>query len=137
MKPALDDIFLPCGWAVAAFRDDRIAFTRDENRITLVAEPTDESPSMPELCASHLWRLTCERRVGEARSDITLGCVSTTDSAVETLLRYMRQINEIADSDGGISIGSLLELLRTEAAVDGHDAWGRTASDRLGARPLL
>lgn len=135
MKPALDDIFLPLGWAASTFREDRIAFTRDEDRIALVAEPTDEDPSMPELCTSQLWQLRCEQRVGEAESGMSLGCVATMDTAVETLLTHMQRINEVAESEGGISVGTMVELLRTESAVDGHDRWGRNPSNHLDAQP--
>lgn len=134
MKPALDDIFLPYGWTAVSARDDGIAFTRDEDRITLVAEPTDESPSMPGLCANQLWQIRCEQRVGEAESGTPLCCVTTMDTAVETLLTYMRRINDAAESEGGISVGAMVELLRTESAV-ADDEWGRTPSNHTDALP--
>lgn len=136
MKPSLDEIFLPCGWFTEAFREDRIAFTRGEDRLTLLAEPADESPAMPELCASRLWQLAYEQRAGEAKSDVTVGYVPTMDMAVETLLEHMRRINEIAGSDGSISRERLLELFEDESTIDDHDEWGRTSSDRIGPQPL-
>ncbi len=136
MNTTLDDIFLPCGWVATAFREDRIAFRRDEDRVALVAEPTDESPSMPQLCTGQLWRLRCEQRVGEAESCMSLGCVVTMDTAVETLVTYMRRINEAAESEGGISIGRMIELLRTDSAVEEHDQWGRTPSNHLDTQSL-
>ncbi|KYH25836.1 hypothetical protein HAPAU_25140 [Halalkalicoccus paucihalophilus] len=137
MKPALDDIFLPYGWAAAAFREDRIEFRREEDRLTLVAEPTEESPVMPELCASQLWGIRCEQRAGEAKSGMRLGCVATMDTAVETLLTYMQQINGIADSEGGISVGRVMELLDTDTPTADPDGWGRTPSNQIDTQPPL
>ncbi|MDL5363692.1 hypothetical protein [Halalkalicoccus sp. NIPERK01] len=137
MKPALDDIFLPYGWTAASFREDRIEFRREDERLALVAEPTDESPSMPELCASQLWQLRCEQRVGEAKSGMTLGCVATMDTAVETLLTYTRRINGIAEAEGDIPVGRVVELLDTEPTGDHHDRWGRNPSNHLDTRPPL
>ncbi|MFC6906145.1 hypothetical protein [Halalkalicoccus tibetensis] len=136
MKPELEDILLPCGWVAETTHEDRIAFRRDEDRIRLIAEPADESPALPELCASQLWRLACERRVGEAKSDMGLGYVSTTNAAVDTLLRHMQQINEVGESDEGISLNRLLELLEADSAIESHDEWGRTAPDDPGPQPL-
>lgn len=137
MKPALDDIFLPYGWTAAVFREDRIKFRREEDRLTLVAEPTEESPAMPELCTSQLWEIRCEQRAGEAKSGMRLGCVVTMNTAVETLLTYMQQINGIVDSEGGISVGRVMELLDTDTPTADHDGWGRAPSNRLDPQPPL
>lgn len=136
MKPALDDILLPCGWVAETAHEDRIAFRRDEYRIRLVAEPVRESPALPGLCASRFWRLACEQRAGEAKSDMGLGYVPTMNGAVDTLLRHMQQINEVGGSDEGISLNRLIELLGTESTIESHDEWGRTAPDDPGSRPL-
>ncbi|ADJ15727.1 hypothetical protein [Halalkalicoccus jeotgali] len=137
MKPALDDIFLPCGWAVVALREDRIEFRRDDERLSLVAEPTDESPSMPELCTSQLWQLRCEQRVGEAKSGMRLDCVTTMDTAVETLLTYTQRINGIVEAESGISVGRVVELLDAEAPGNCRDRWNRDLSSGLGTHPPL
>lgn len=136
MKPALDDILLPCGWVAETTHEDGIAFRRDEDRIRLVAEPAEDSPALPELCASQFWRLACERRVGEAKSDMGLGYVPTMNDAVDTLLRHMQQINEVGESDEGISLNRLLELLGSESTIESHDEWGRTAPGDSGPQPL-
>ncbi len=137
MIPELDDIFLPHGWAIGARREDRIEFRRDDERLTLVAEPTNESPSMPGLCTGHLWGLRCEQCVGEAESGMKLGCVTTMDTAVERLLTYMDRINWIVESEGGISVGRVLELLDTGEPEGDPDRWNRTPSNRLDTQPPL
>ena len=121
MKPALDDIVIPWGWSATAIHEDRIAFTRNEHRITLIAEPTDENPAMPELCTGQLWQLRCEQRVGEAGSGVPLDCVTTAETALKTLLMYMHQINEIAESENSISIRKLMERLETKSVTDKRD----------------
>lgn len=137
MKPALDDIFLPYGWTAASFREDRIEFRRADDRLSLVAEPTEESPEMPELCASQLWSLRCEQRAGEAKSGMRLGCVATMNTAVETLLTHMQRINEITESEGGISVGRVVELFDTDVPVGDHDQWERNPSNQLDTQPSL
>jgi hypothetical protein len=135
MKPAIDEIFVPCGWARATIRDDKIAFTRGQDRLTLVAELVDESTATSRICTGPIWRISCKQRVGEAESGIQLDCVTTVNTAMETLLTHMRRINEIAGIEGGISVGTMLELLRDGSVPDGRDEWGRTPSNQLDTQP--
>lgn len=122
MKPVLDDIFIPYGWAPKVFCDDKMAFTRDADQIALSAERTEDCPDMPELCSGQLWALYCEQRAGEAKSDIPLGYVTTMETAVQRLLSHMHRINEAAESADGMSVNRMIELLRDEAPHDGHDS---------------
>lgn len=135
MKPAIDEIFLPYGWARETTRDDTIAFTRGKDRLTLVAELVDESAATSRICTGPLWRISCTQRVGEAESGIQLDCVTTMNTAMETLLTHMRRINEITGIEGGISVGTMLDLLRDESVPDGQDEWGRTPSNQLDTQP--
>lgn len=135
MKPVIDDTFLPYGWVQEAVREDRIAFTRGKDRLTLVAELVDESVVMPRMCAGPLWQISCKQRVGEAESGIQLDCVTTMNTAMEKVHTYMGRINEIADTEGGISTGTMLELLRNEPVSDERDEWGRTPSNQLSTQP--
>lgn len=134
MKPAIDDMFLPCGWSRATTHEDGIAFVRDGGCLTLVVERTDESTTT-RICTGPVWRIRCEQRAGEAESGISLDCVTTFDTAVGTSLTYMRRINEISEFDEGISVGTVVELLRDESIPDGYDDWGRTPSDHLDTQP--
>ena len=135
MKSPIDDTFLPCGWARETTRQDGFAFTREEDRLTLIAEPVDEDAAMPRMCAGPLWRISCKQRVGEAESGIQLDCVTTMNTAMETVHTYMDRINEITEIEGGVSVGAMIELLRTEAVPDERDDWGRTPSNQLSTQP--
>lgn len=133
MKSAINDIYLPCGWTKEVTDEDRIAFTRADSRLTLVAELVEEDAAMARVNTGPVWRLQCEQRAGEAESGIPMGCVTTMNTAMETLLKQMRRITEMSESGEDISVGTMIELLGTELAPDHHDDWGRTPSSSLDA----
>ncbi|MEM4780208.1 MAG: hypothetical protein QXG03_01375 [Halalkalicoccus sp.] len=134
MISPVDETLLPYGWRREVVEDDRIAFTREKDRLTLVAEQTDGHSALTRLCTGPVWQLRCKQRAGEAESGISVGCVTTMDTAMETLLTYMRQITEAAETNEGISVGTVIELLKDGATPD-EDEWGRTPSNHLGLRP--
>lgn len=133
MIPATNDTYLPCGWAKEATDEGRIAFRREDSRLTLVAELVEESTAMPRVSTGPVWRIQCEQHAGEAESGIPIGCVTTMNTAMETLLRYMRRISEISESEEDVSVGTMIELLDTDIAPDHRDAWGRTPTSSLDA----
>lgn len=134
MEPAIDDIYLPCGWIRETADEDRIAFRREDSRLTLVAELVEEGEAMPRLCTGPVWRMRCEQRAGEAESGIPMGCVTTVTTAMESLLKYMRRISEISESEGDVSIGAILDQFSADLTPDHHDDWGRARSNDLNTR---
>lgn len=129
-----DEPYLPCGWRCETDREDRIAFTRKQGDLTLVAERTGESGTLTRLCTGPVWRLRCEQRAGEAESGIHVGCVTTMNTAMETLLTYMRRITEAAETNEGPSVATVLELLRVDPDPDGGGRNG-TPPNQLGTQP--
>ncbi|WP_122090620.1 hypothetical protein [Halalkalicoccus subterraneus] len=134
MEPPIDDTYLPCGWIRESADEDRIAFAREDSRLTLVAELVEEGEAIHRLSTGPVWRMRCEQRAGEAESGIPMGCVTTVNTAMETLLRYMRRISEISESEEGVSVGAILDQLGADLTSDHRDDWGRSRSNSLDAR---
>lgn len=131
MKTVPDDILLPHEWTAEALHEDGMVFRRDDDQFTVSAVPTEECPTLPDLCSSQCWELRCRQRAGEATSSTSLGCVTTRQSALDTLLTYMQRINEAIESEGGLTPHAMIETLKQGATTEHRDRWQRTFGERI------
>lgn len=130
MYPTPEDVLTPYRWLREELGEKRMAFERDDGRIEVSAVRRGERRSPPTLCSGPCWELRCRQRAGEASGSVHLGYVPTREVALETLLGYMKRINETSEDGGGPVPRLTIEPFLGNAAVCGGDRY-RTPTERL------
>lgn len=132
MHPVPNDVLLPCHWTHEGIQEDRMEFRRDDDRFAITVLQRGECPSLPGLCSGQCWEVRLRRRAGEARSETSLGCVTTRRTALDRVLMYMERINEAIEREGTLAAGAMIELL-TDEAVNEADDWKRPSMQQIDA----
>lgn len=102
---------LPPGWGPADHEDERIAYSRGDPRVELIAAQTEADRSHPALGLGRCWELRYRHTIGEFPVMERLGCVSTRRAAVEGLLRCMHRVHDRVDDPS--------DPIAVQAALDG------------------